>query len=117
MITKSKDLRVSEHDKLRDGNGKIYMQHFMEEADSGGTGRLFVMATIPPGSSIGPHTHVGDFDAYYVLDGNVEVTDNGVPGTLAPGDFMICKDGDSHSVENKSDKDAKIIMLVIYTRK
>lgn len=117
MITRAKDLRTSEHEKLRDGNGTLWMHHFLEEADSGGAGRLFAMTTIPPGSSIGLHTHEGNFEAYYVVEGDVEVTDNGVPGTLGPGDCMICKDGDNHSVENKSDKDAKIVMLVIYTKK
>lgn len=117
MIARAKDLRTSEHEKLRDGNGKLTMHHFLEEADSGGVGRLFALTTIPPGSSIGTHTHEGNFEVYYVTEGKVEVHDNGKPDVLEAGDCMICKDGDNHCIENKSDRDAKVVMLVIYTKR
>ncbi|MDR1519270.1 MAG: cupin domain-containing protein [Planctomycetota bacterium] len=116
MITKAKEHRRSQHEKLREGKGKLEMIHFLEEAGSFGSGRMFARAVIPPGSSIGEHPHNGEFELYYMLDGTAQVTDNGVPGVLETGDVMICKDGDRHSIENKSDKDIEILFLILYVK-
>ena len=116
MITKAKDLRRSSFDKLRNGKGVVEMLNFFEEEQSGGVGRLFSVATLAPGVSIGEHKHEGNFEIYYIFQGSAQVTDNGVPGVLEPGDMMLCKDGDSHSIENKGTEDLVVLFLVLYTR-
>ncbi|MDR1533663.1 MAG: cupin domain-containing protein [Planctomycetota bacterium] len=117
MIRKGKDHKRSQHENLRGGKGKLEMTHFFEEAESSGTGRIFARATIPPGSSIGEHPHNGEFEIYYLLKGVVQVTDNGKPGILEAGDTMLCKNGDTHSIENKSGQDAEILFLVLYDKR
>ncbi len=117
MIVKAKDLKHTAPENLRDGKGVINMTHFLNPEDSYGTGRLFSVATIPPGSSIGTHDHVGEFEIYYVLEGTVNVADNGLPAVLNAGDCMICRDGDNHSIENASDREAKVLFLVLFTKK
>ena len=117
MLIKAKDHRKSQHEKLRGGNGKLEMTHFLEEAGSFGTGRVFARAVMPPGTSIGEHPHNGEFEAYYLLKGTAHITDNGQPGVLEAGDTLICKDGDRHSIENRSDQDIEILFLVLYTKK
>ena len=117
MIVKAKDLKKTAPENLREGKGVINMTHFLNPEDSCDTGRLFSIATIPPGASIGKHEHINEFEIYYMLEGTANVMDNDQPGVLEAGDCMICKDGDSHSIENVSDKDAKLIFVVLFTKK
>jgi Mannose-6-phosphate isomerase len=115
MIVRAKDLRKTSQENLRGGKGRIDMTHFMEPEDSYNSGRLFAMATIPPGASIGEHPHIDEYEIYHVVDGEVYVTDNGSdPVKLERGDCMVCKDGDSHSIENKSSRDATMLFLVLF---
>jgi mannose-6-phosphate isomerase-like protein (cupin superfamily) len=116
MITKARDLARTSGSNLRGGNGTIDMLHIIKGEESFGTGRLFALATLPPGASIGAHKHEGEYEIYYILQGTAHVMDNDVPGVLETGDCMVCKDGDSHSIENRGDIDVQALFLVINTR-
>lgn len=116
MIKKAGELRHSADSNMRGGNGTVEMIHFMEKADSFGTGRLFSLATLPPGASIGTHKHEGEFEIYYILKGTAHVMDNDAPGILEPGDCMVCLDGDSHSIENRGDTPVEALFLVLHTK-
>lgn len=116
MITKASDLRHTSSSEMRGGKGTVAMTHFLEQADSQGAGRLFVYTVMPPGSSIGKHIHEGEYEVYYILEGVAHVMDNDEPGILEPGDCMICKDGDTHSIENRGDADLKAIFLILHTK-
>ena len=116
MITKAKDLRHSAAPNLRGGNGVVEMLNFFEKDQAGGAGRLFSVTTLRPGVSIGEHRHEGEFEIFYILKGTLNVTDNGVPGVLEEGDVMLCKDGDSHSVENRSAGDVTALFLILHPR-
>lgn len=116
MIKKASALRHSADSNLRGGAGTVAMTHFLEKADSFGAGRLFSIATLPPGASIGMHKHEGEYEIYYILKGTAQVMDNDVPGVLDAGDCMICLDGDSHSIENSGAEDLVALFLVLYTK-
>ena len=74
------------------------------------------MSIIPPGCSIGQHTHEGDFETYYILKGRARVNDNGVIAELGPGDMTQCRDGQFHSIENTGDSDLEYLAVILYTR-
>jgi len=117
MIRKAENQRNSSEFKLKGGEGTIRLKHFLEGQESYKTGRLFAVSIIPPGCSIGCHTHSGDFEIYYILKGTANVTDNGVSDVLYPGDSMICLEGESHSIENNGDCDLEYIAVILYTNK
>lgn len=114
MIKKAKDMRRTADDNLRGGKGTIGMVHFLEGAESRGMGRLFAIATIPPGASIGEHTHDGEYEIYHVLKGTATVTDNGVEAPLETGDCMVCYHGNRHSIENKTDENCEVLFTVLF---
>jgi Mannose-6-phosphate isomerase len=114
MIKKAKDMRRTAQEKLRGGNGTVHMTHFLEPEESFETGRVFALATLPPGAGIGEHTHEGEYEIYQMLKGTASITDNGVPALLEEGDCMVCKNGDRHSIENKTNEDIQVLFLVIY---
>lgn len=115
MIKKACDIRHNDEVELRGGRGTLEIVNFLEKEESGGVGRLFAVSIIPPGCSIGTHRHEGDFEVYYMLKGRAHVVDNGVPGVLEPGDCMVCRDGDTHSIENRGDVTVEYIALILYS--
>ncbi len=100
---------------VQGGAGQAHFRYFLEEKDAYGSGRLFAVITLRPGESIGPHSHQGEFELYYILKGEAQVSDNGQPFTLYPGDMMQCRDGDSHSVENRGQEDLEFLAVILHT--
>ena len=117
MIRKANQQRRSTEPNLKGGRDIIRLTHFLEESESYGTGRLFGISTIPPGGSIGYHTHTGDFEIYYILKGEAKVCDNGEEDILRPGDCMVCLEGDSHSTENIGENDLEYVAIILFTRR
>ena len=110
MIRKSQNQRHSSEPQLKGGRDTTRLVHFLEKTESYGTGRLFAISIIPPGGSIGYHTHTGEFEIYYILKGVAKVIDNGTEDILHPGDSMTCREGDSHSIENIGDCDMTLLI-------
>jgi len=117
MITRKDDLRKLIKTEMMGGKGDIYISQFLKEEDACGMGRMFAEFTIKPGNSIGYHTHHGEFENFYILDGTAKLTQNGEESILNPGDAALCKDGDSHSIENCGDKDLRLIAVILFTEK
>lgn len=116
MILKASDMKVAVNNEFLGGKGTLTNTHFLNNEDTCGAGRLFVKSMLTPGSSIGYHTHKGDFENYYILTGKALVNDNGVEHILEPGDSILCKNGESHSIENVGDTDLEYIALIIFDK-
>jgi quercetin dioxygenase-like cupin family protein len=76
-------------------------------------GRLSLMErTLPAGGRMPPpHRHVGNDEAYFVLDGLVEfrVGDEVFPGRS--GTFVLVVAGEAHTFGNTSDEPARLLVL------
>lgn len=114
MIKRAEELRIEYSPNLKGGKETVRIVNILENEDNYGTGRLFGISIIPVGGSIGYHQHVGDFETYYILKGKALVNDNGDEHTLCPGDMMVCKDGDWHSIENIGDCDLEYVAVILY---
>lgn len=111
MILKHEQLKIDVQKEFRGGKGSVTLEHFMDIQMANGAGRLFALTTIPPGSSVGLHKHVGDSEVYYILEGKALVNDNGTEITIGPGDLNFCPDVNSHAIENIGTKDLKYIAI------
>jgi mannose-6-phosphate isomerase-like protein (cupin superfamily) len=114
MTKKAADLRINLEPNLKGGRDTVRIINIAEELF--GAGRLFGISIIPPGGSIGRHTHEGDFETYYILKGSARVNDNGVFYDLGPGDMTQCKDGDFHSIENTGAVDLEYLAVILYPK-
>ena len=113
MIRKSEEIVVRDSENARGGNGTVHFYDWMKPEDAEGHGRLFSKLVVPPGASIGEHQHDGEFEVFYVIDGNPTVIDNGEAVDLKPGDMHLCPNGSKHSIENRTDEDATVIALIM----
>jgi quercetin dioxygenase-like cupin family protein len=85
---------------------------FKATAEQTGGAFALIEASIPPGSGPPPHTHTREDEAFYLLDGALEIT-AGEQTTLArPGDFVYLPRGLVHCFRNPTVGAARALILV-----
>ncbi len=67
---------------------------------------------LEPGASIGLHTHEGNSEIIYILDGKGKVLYDGEYETLEKGSCHYCPMGHSHSLINDSDDDLVFLAVI-----
>lgn len=114
MVCKERDMYSFEIPQPCGGSGHVRCTCFLSEELSYGAGRGFTVCTMPPGSACGVHEHHGECELYLILSGTARITDNGREDILLPGDMSLCRDGDTHSIENAGQEDLRYISLILY---
>ena len=76
-------------------------------------GRFSLMErTLPPGGRMPPpHSHVGNEEAYFVLDGTVEFRVAGEVFQGTNGAFVLVPAGEVHTFGNTTDEPARLLVL------
>ena len=113
MYKKAANIPTRQITGAQGGRGTVTFYDWLLPEEANNHGKVFSKLVIPPGCSIGYHTHQGTFEAYYVLEGEATVNDNGEEYTLTAGDMNYCKEGDGHSTENRTDRDLVLMALIM----
>lgn len=71
-----------------------------------------MMGRLEPGASIGLHTHEGNSEIIFILEGRGKVLYNGECLPLKSGNVHYCPMGQEHSLINDSDADLKFFAVV-----
>ncbi len=76
-------------------------------------GRFSLMErTLPPGGRMPPaHRHVGNDEAYFVLEGAVEFQVDGEVFEGSEGTFVLVAAGEAHTFGNTSEGPARLLVL------
>ncbi len=82
-------------------------------AGASSTDRSFsiVESTEPPGSGAPLHVHHGEAEAFYILEGAVELTCGAQTVTAHVGDFVYTPKGVPHKYTVAGDKPARLLLL------
>jgi|SRR5680860_687922 len=117
MLKHTSELKLETASEMRGGKGEVQITHFLElgKNEFNGKGRLFAKNVLIPGSSIGLHEHVGDFETYVILSGEGLLNDNGEQKTIKPGDVIITKNGEKHAIENTGTINLEFIALILFS--
>lgn len=113
MIIRASEIQPTELIKPRGGTGTALRVPYDALTGIGGEIKAFAYMDLPPESSIGYHLHENDMEAYLLLDGFAEVSDNGKEDSLTPGDMLVTGKGESHSISNRTDKNLAFIALIV----
>lgn len=113
MIRKEENFRLQERPNIRGGEGTIHCYHMVEAEESYGKCTLCSLMVIEPGCSIGDHPHDPDAEIYYMLEGELQGEDNGVPCVLRQGDVMYTGNRETHNVRNATDKPVRMLAIVL----
>ena len=95
------------------GAGILYLDEMSQAVklpDSVGT---FAKATLAPGAEVGYHVHSTDSEAYYILSGVGEYTENGVTTRVSAGDVTYTPMGDGHGIKNVGQANLEFIALIL----
>lgn len=113
MIRTKDEVRIRKVSNAQGGDGDVFFHDWLLPEEAYEHGRVFSKLVIPAGSSIGPHEHHGEFEAFYVLEGTATVTDGDVVVEIHEGDMNLCAEGGRHGVKNNTDKDLVLMALIM----
>ncbi|MEI6287442.1 MAG: cupin domain-containing protein [Bacillota bacterium] len=113
MLKRCKDLPINLVQNARGGVGEISIQPLLQDAELQQGAKAFGKITLPVGSSIGYHQHVGDIEAYYILSGEATVNDDELTYNVVAGDLIFTGDGHSHSIANNGIVAVEFIGLIL----
>lgn len=68
---------------------------------------------VPPGSGVPSHSHEAEEEAYYVLDGEIEMTVGGRTAPLRAGDFAHVPPRTAHGYRNAGDRTARFLAWTV----
>lgn len=115
MIRQAQEMRTENIQEMRGGKGEVKVIHILEREEFHNKGRLFAHNILKPGTSIGMHPHIGDFEAYYVIKGEgLFYEEEGVKKAIKAGDLGLIEVGKSHAIENTGNTDLEFIALVLF---
>ena len=106
MIIDFKTIDEKQVDGFKGGKGPF----FTKMADDG---KVKIMRNIlPPGSTIGLHTHEGNCEVMYILRGEITFVYDGHTETATAGCVHYCPCGHTHTAENRTQDDAEFFAIV-----
>lgn len=107
MILDFSQLQENENPGFKGGDGSFFVRAFSDGAVRIMEGRL------EPGSSIGMHTHTGNCEVLYLLEGcGTLAYPNGQTETLLPGEVHYCPEGCGHSLQNRGSVTLRFVAVV-----
>lgn len=112
MIKKKQDIKVQTLENTGIFSGTLYKNFVLTGEEVGGRFKFFNRIDLPVGSMITEHAHNTDSELYYILEGEVTVTDNDTTEVLHAGDVIFTADGNRHSIKNTGNVPAAFIALI-----
>ncbi|MGI6591482.1 MAG: cupin domain-containing protein [Eggerthellaceae bacterium] len=101
---------------IPENGGYFFRERIADGTDAlGPMVKTYAKITVPPHTTMSYHQHVGDFEIYYILQGEGMYRDNDEEYPIKPGDVLRCADGDFHGIGNTGDQDLAFIALIVAT--
>ena len=113
MVFERKDMPTAIKEQLRGGSGNTQLLHVVPPDALPVKSRMFAVATLAPGCSIGDHDHVDETEIYYVLSGEGVVHDNGRELSFKVGDTNVCGGGSTHGIVNTGSEPLVFVAAII----
>ena len=113
MIKRADEYELQPREAVRGGEGTALFTHLLSADERPGASRLFATITLPPDASIGVHSHEGETEVFYVLQGFAEYNDNGKMVTIEEGDTAACASGESHGIKNIGQEELVLMAVII----
>lgn len=100
------------HKKLFEGKGELTIEPLFMQDEFTSTVRFCARVTLPPGSSIGLHSHTDEDELYFITSGSGMVTDGESPTAVSNGFSILTRSGETHSIENTSQEDLVLLAVI-----
>ncbi len=101
MIIPSSQARLFPIPACHQGEGSVLCREYLGDYARDSAGFTFIHEDmLEPGVSIGAHSHTGDEEIYWIVEGTGTLEIDGVRRTVGPGDVCITRSGQTHSLVN-----------------
>lgn len=92
------------------GEGKIAFCRPFEDKDAETDLSFVDYVELPPGASIGVHTHGDNEEVYFIVDGTGTMHTNGEDARVSSGDLIFNRRGWTHGLRNDSAAPLKVLV-------
>ncbi len=112
MIRRPAEMKMESRPNMRGGTGTVAIRHYFSKEEFRAPVRLCAKLIIPPGASIGMHSHDNEDEVYIVTRGSGLLDDGKTPTRIAVGDSILTGGGGAHAVRNDTSEELEIIALI-----
>ena len=102
--------------QLIGGKGVCFWKQLINGMHLGGHLHCVEYVVVPPGASIGRHTHERTEEIYYLLSGRATMDMDGHPREVAAGDLITTPLGASHGISNASEQFLTVFVVEVFPR-
>ncbi|MDN7183220.1 cupin domain-containing protein [Caballeronia sp. SEWSISQ10-4 2] len=91
--------------------GQLSIQYLIDGAATGGMG-VFELTVLPGSQVPPPHSHTGNDECVYVLEGRLRYSVDGEVRDLTPGEWMFTPRGSVHHFSNPHSGTARALIVL-----
>ena len=102
--------------QLIGGRGVCFWKQLINGMHLGGHLHCVEYVVVPPGASIGRHTHERTEEIYYLLSGRATMDIDGHPREVAAGDLITTPLGASHALANSTEQFLTLFVVEVFPR-
>ena len=113
MIIRKDNLQKAVEEPSMGGEGVLHIDFMTSVLPSGYAVTTFARASLEPSSSVGYHVHEDNCEAYYIISGEGEYSDDGQISIVCAGDLTFTSEGHGHGLKNATDSSLDFIALII----
>jgi mannose-6-phosphate isomerase-like protein (cupin superfamily) len=113
VIRKSSETIEEIREGMRGGDGLVIVRHLFRKEEFKANVRLCARLLLPPGASIGEHTHEAEDEVYIVIHGTGLLRDGSKETRVSPGDAILTGRGQSHAIRNDGTHDLELIAMIM----
>ena len=113
MVAKKEQIPHFEENAPMGGAGQLFLDKMTEAVAMPEVVKTFARATLAPGSEVGYHIHHNDSEAYYILSGVGEYTEEGNVYRVGAGDVTYTPMGGGHGIKNVGQGNLEFIALIL----
>lgn len=96
-----------------DGVGEIDFHRVFDAADFAGPWHFVDYAVLPPGASIGRHTHGRNEELYLVLEGTGTMHLDGETVAVSAGSLILNRAGGTHGLKNDGERPLRLFVVEV----
>ncbi|NLY36608.1 MAG: cupin domain-containing protein [Tissierellia bacterium] len=113
MIKRKEQMKIRIAEKVFGGEGKLQFLDLFEKEETQGLTRIFSIVTLEEGCSIGPHTHRGEAEIYFLLEGAAQTLSDGQWVDIKEGDGAFTPEGKEHAIRNPHKEKVRLLAVII----
>jgi mannose-6-phosphate isomerase-like protein (cupin superfamily) len=96
------------------GEGTISAARVLAAGEGGGA-EFIDLVVVPPGCTIGEHTHGPDEETYVIVAGSGTMTVDGAQLAVGAGDVVVNRAGGTHGLRNTGAQPLRLVVVDVAT--